>query len=136
MTGPRVYTVAEANALVPSFEAAFADLDKLRAQLRAAKIKLTALEMIWGAGVNEASCPDHDEGLSLLEQLKALEEAFNTVLASLAEHGATVKDVDSGLLDLYHVREGVLVHLCWKRGESEFVAWHHVDTGYANRQPL
>jgi len=136
MPGPRVYTVPEANALVPELEGAFADLDKLRAQLRAAKIKLTALEMIWGSTVNSASCPDHEEGLALLEQLKGLEESFNTVLASLAARGATVKDVETGLLDLYHVRDGVLVHLCWKRGETEFVAWHHVDTGYANRQPL
>jgi len=136
MTGPRVYTVDEANAVVPEFEAAFEGLDGLREQLRAAKIKLTALEMIWGSSVNSDSCPDHKEGLALLEQLKGLEEAFNAVLAALAERGATVKDVDLGLLDLYHVRDGVLVNLCWKRGETAFQAWHHVDTGYAHRQPL
>jgi hypothetical protein len=136
MPGPRVYTVDEANESVPAFEAAFTELDRLREQLRAAKIKLTALEMIWGSAVNSDSCPDHKEGLALLEQLKALEEAFNAVLASLAERGAAVKDVDTGLLDLYHVRSGVLVYLCWKRGEPEFQAWHHVDSGYAHRQPL
>jgi len=136
MVGPRVYSVEEANALVPAFEASFTELDRLRELLRAAKIKLTALEMIWGSSVNTKTCPDHEEGLALLEQLKALEESFNTVLTSLAEQGAAVKDVELGLLDVYHVREGRLVQLCWKRGEPQFLSWHHVDAGYANRQPL
>ncbi len=136
MAGPRVYTVAEANKLVAALQASFEELDKLRVQLRAVKIKLTALEMIWGSRVNSDDCPDHEEGLALIEQLKSLEESFNTVLSSLGEQGVSVKDVESGLIDLYHVREGVLVNLCWKRGETEFLAWHHVDTGYAERQPL
>jgi hypothetical protein len=111
-------------------------LDGLRAQLRTAKIKLTAIEMIWGDKVNSRSCPDHEEGASLVNQLKELEEKFQGVLAELAEHSASVKDMDLGLVDLFHVRDGHLVHLCWKRGEKEFVAWHHVDEGYADRHAL
>jgi len=136
MAGPRVYTVDEANALVPSFEASFTRLDELREQLRTVKIKLTALEMIWGSGVNQADCPDHKEGVDLVRQLKELEEAFNAVLAGLAERSVTVKDIESGLLDVFHVRDGTLVNLCWQRGEERFKAWHHVDAGFAGRQPL
>ena len=136
MSGPRVYTVDEAQALVPSFEKAFERLDALREQLRHTKIKLTAIEMIWGNRINDAACPDHGEGMHLVKQLKELEESFQTVLQELAEVSATVKDVESGLVDLYHVRDGHLVCLCWKRGEKRFEAWHHVDTGFADRQPL
>lgn len=136
MAGPRVYTVDEANALVPQFEAAFARLDELRESLRQTKIKLTALEMIWGPKVNSPECPDHAEGLHLVRQLKELEEGFQQVLHGLGELSATVKDVDAGLVDLYHVRDGHLVFLCWKRGEPRFEAWHHVDAGFAGRQAL
>ena len=136
MPGPHVYTVEEANALVPDLETAFTRLDELRDQLRAVKIKLTALEMIWGSSVNQRDCPDHKEGVDLMRQLKELEEAFNAVLAELGQRSVTVKDIDTGLLDVFHVREGTLVNLCWKRGEPQFAAWHHVDAGFAGRQPL
>jgi hypothetical protein len=136
MPGPRVYTVDEANALVPQFEAAFGRLDALRDSLRQTKIKLTALEMIWGSKVNSTECPDHAEGQHLVHQLKELEEGFQVVLHELGELSATVKDVEAGLVDLYHVRDGHLVFLCWKRGEERFAAWHDVDAGFAGRQAL
>ena len=136
MTGPRVYTVEEAQALVPTLEQAFARLDVLRDRLRQLKIKLTALEMIWGSKINERTCPDHSEGQDLMRQLKEVEEGFQSVLSDLGEQSVTVKDVDSGLCDLYHVRDGRLVFLCWKRGETKFEAWHHVDAGFAGREPL
>ena len=136
MAGPHVYTVDEANALVPALEAAFTRLDELREQLRAVKIKLTALEMIWGSSVNQRDCPDHKEGVDLVRQLKELEESFNGVLAGLAQRSVTVKDIESGLLDVFAVRESTLVNLCWQRGEPRFGAWHHVDAGFAGRQPL
>ena len=136
MTGPRVYTVEEAQELVPVFIEAFDKLDKLRSRLSDVKIKLTALEMIWGSKVNEKECPDHTEGVHHVEELKELEEQFNTVLADLAARGVTVKDIETGLVDVYHVRDGHLVNLCWQRGEDEIIAWHHVDAGFAGRQDL
>ncbi|MCB9897903.1 MAG: DUF2203 domain-containing protein [Planctomycetes bacterium] len=136
MVGPRVFTVDEADALVPELEASFARIDELRDALRTTKIKLNALEMIWGPALLEASCPDASEAKALVEQLKDVEDRVGSTLRRLAELGATVKDVHSGLVDLYHVREGRLVFLCWKRGEAEFVAWHDVDTGFADRHAL
>jgi hypothetical protein len=136
MAGPRVYTIEEANELVSTFVEAFDRLDALRDELRVAKVKLTAIEMIWGRKVQAPDCPDHDESEHLVQQLKELEEAFNHVLSDLGEHGITVKDIDEGLVDVFHVRDGRLVNLCWRRGETEFVAWHHVDEGFAARHAL
>jgi hypothetical protein len=89
--------------------------------------------MIWGSALNKDDNPDHAEGLALIEELKSLEERFSEIVHRLNELGATVKDLDEGLVDLYHVREGRLVFLCWKRGEDAFAAWHHVDDGFADR---
>jgi hypothetical protein len=136
MVGPKVYDIDEANALIPTLEAAFEELDKLREQLKVAKIKLNALEMIWGQGIQSEENPDHKEAVSLINELKTLEEKFSEVVSRLNAVGATVKDLDEGLVDLYHVRDGLLVFLCWKRGEDEIEAWHHVDAGYADRQIL
>ena len=136
MAGPRVFTLEEANALIPDLETSFAELDALRERTKAAKVKLNALEMIWGREINESDCPDHREGLDLVQQLKEAQEEVGSVVEQLGALGATVKDVHAGLADVYHVRDGYLVFLCWQRGETEFEAWHHVDEGFANREPL
>ena len=136
MVGPRVFTLDEANALIPELETAFEEIDGVRDQLRAAKIKLSALEMIWGQELQKPDCPDHKEAGSLVEQLRNLEQEIGAVLQRLGELGATVKDVHAGLVDLYHVRDSLLVFLCWKREEQEFAAWHHVDSGFADRKAL
>ena len=136
MVGPKIYDIEEANVLIPTFEAAFDELDSIREELKVAKIKLNALEMIWGQALNSDENPDHKEGVSLLEEMKSLEEKFSAIINRLNAEGATVKDLEEGLVDLYHVREGLLVFLCWKRGEDEFNSWHHVDAGYDDRQEL
>lgn len=134
MPGPRVFTRDEANALVPDLERAFETADRLRERLRGTKIKLDALEMIWGSRLLDPDCPDGREGRALLKLLKETEEEVGAVVQGLASRGATVKDLGEGLVDLLHVRDGILVCLCWKRGEPAFDHWHHVDEGFACRQ--
>lgn len=136
MAGPRVFTLEEAERLLPDVEAAFVELDELRETLRRAKLKLSTLEMIWGPALAKSDCPDHEEGGALFDQLRETQEEVAGIVQRLAGMGVVVKDVATGLVDLYHVREGQLVYLCWKRGEDGFQAWHHVDEGYGSRQPL
>jgi len=134
--GPRVYTLDEANDLVPALAEAFGRIDELRKKLRMLKIKLNALEMLWGGELEDVNNPDHTEGKALLDQLGETENAVAAVVQDIGEFGGLVKDVHGGLVDVYHVREGILVHLCWQRGEEEFIAWHDVDAGFADRESL
>jgi len=136
MAGPRVFTLEEAEQMLPDVEAAFVELDELRETLRQAKLKLSAIEMIWGPAIQKPDCPDHKEGLALFKQLSETQEEVAGIVQRLGSMGVVVKDVATGLVDLYHVRDGRLVYLCWKRGEEGFSAWHHVDEGFASRQPL
>ncbi|MFT7463479.1 MAG: hypothetical protein ACI9EF_001823 [Pseudohongiellaceae bacterium] len=136
MAGPRVFTLEEANEILPTLEQSFDEIDEQRDRLRIAKIKLNALEMIWGAGLQRSDCTDHEEARALVTELEDLEKSVGGMVQKLAESGAVVKDVHLGLVDLYHVHEGQLVFLCWKRGEEEIIAWHHVDTGFSGRQSL
>jgi hypothetical protein len=47
-----------------------------------------------------------------------------------------LKDVEQGLLDFPHEREGRVVYLCWRLGEEGIGWWHDLDVGFAGRQPL
>ena len=41
-----------------------------------------------------------------------------------------------GLVDFPHRRNGRVVNLCWKYGETTVAHWHGLDEGFANRRPL
>jgi hypothetical protein len=57
-------------------------------------------------------------------------------LQAIQEMGVLVKDVDLGLCDFPHLRDGRIVFLCWKYGETEIKWWHETTTGYKDRCPL
>ncbi len=136
MPGPRVYTVDEIDALVPVLEEKFVEMDELRARIKASKIRADAIEIIWGEQIHRKDCPDHGEFQHYLDELRGLEERFQKIVASFSEYGATVKGLEPGLLDFYGLRDGRLVFLCWRRGESRCEYWHHVDAGFSGRQPI
>ena len=67
---------------------------------------------------------------------EALVEQLNDGLARINALGVELKDIDQGLLDFPHEREGRVVNLCWKLGEERIGWWHEIDTGFAGRQPI
>lgn len=61
---------------------------------------------------------------------------FQELLRDIADLGIQVKDLDSGLVDFPHLREGEEVFLCWKLGEDTISYWHELDTGFSGRKLL
>ena len=47
-----------------------------------------------------------------------------------------LKDLDTGLLDFPHERDGQVVFLCWHPPEERVEYWHELEAGYQGRQPL
>ncbi len=136
MVGPRIFEIPEVEGLIPRLEAVFADLDKLRRRIRALKLRINALEMIWGEVVQQPDNPDHRELEHHLQEMAALQEEFERTTARIGELGGQVKGLDPPLVDFYGVREGYLIYWCWTKGESRIGHWHHLDEGFAGRQPV
>ncbi len=136
MVGPRIFDVPAVEELIPRLEAVFADLDKLRRRIRALKLRINALEMIWGEVVQQPENPDHRELEHHLQEMAALQEEFERTTARIGELGGQVKSLDPPLVDFYGVREGHLIYWCWTRGESRISHWHHLDEGFTGRQPV
>ena len=131
----RIFTVAEANALVPALEARFAKVMQLRAQLRA---NHTELEKAGEPPTAESL--QRQEGAPELRKLRgrfrALLEALTEELAAVEELGVAIKDLEMGLCDFLGLRDGREVWLCWQYGEKQVAFWHELDAGYSSRQPL
>ena len=66
----------------------------------------------------------------------AIAQRLAATVDEIAERGAQVKDVDTGLIDFPALRRGETVLLCWQLGEGEIEFWHRVEDGYAGRRPL
>jgi len=69
-------------------------------------------------------------------EVDALARRLARLVDEINEHGAAVKDLDSGLIDFPALRNGETVLLCWQLGEDEIAWWHRVDDGFAGRRPL
>ena len=130
-----LFTVAEANALIPALEVRFGKVMQLRAQLRAAYEELQRL-----GETPDATTLSREDGAPELRRargrLRALMEALGEELEAVEQTGVTVKDLDIGLCDFLGVREGREVWLCWQYGEKRIRFWHDLDAGFAGRQPI
>ena len=122
----KTFTLQQANALVPMVSDLLDHVTQTRGQLIAAK---DALEpMLHKAGGNGGSKAGSEYALLL--------QHFNALLGTFKEWGIELKDIDEGLVDFPHQRDGRIVFLCWKRGEARIEFWHDIDAGFAGRQPV
>jgi hypothetical protein len=122
----RLFTVEEANALLPTLREILADVALHRDALRdKAPHMEPVLRAAIGNGGGRASSEYGVEAYNLyldLERRRSL--------------GVVFKDLDMGLLDFPHEREGRVVFLCWHPPEERVEYWHDLDAGYSGRQPL
>lgn len=134
--GPRIFTPREVTALLPELSRAFDSMDQIRARLRQLKGKMDVLEMIWGDELQSESNPDHREHQHYLGEVEKAKKDYDAAVRRFAELEAVVKSVEQGLVDFYGVIDGRLVFLCWKRGEKSVEFYHHLEEGFAGRQPI
>jgi hypothetical protein len=122
----KTFSVEEANALVPMMIRLFAQIDRARGVMRrhATAVKHAAERADWNGGI-----PHGSRYAEALMQFLAAVETVHGV-------GVEIKDVESGLCDFPHWRDGRVVYLCWKRGEDRIEYWHDIDAGFRGRQPI
>ena len=70
-------------------------------------------------------------------ELRELAGRMADAAHEIESHGCFLKDIDLGLIDFpWEIDEGNVVFLCWQPGEQHIVAWHPVEGGFAQRQPI
>jgi hypothetical protein len=122
----RLFTVEEANALLPTLRKILDEVALHRDTLRERAPQMEPI--LRAAAENGGGRASAEYGL----------EAYNLYLAieRIRELGVVLKDLDVGLLDFPHEREGRVVFLCWHPPEESVEYWHDLDAGYAGRRPL
>jgi hypothetical protein len=123
----RLFTVEEANALLPEVRRLFQRIDEATAVLQKLEpeVKRASERAAEGGGGTVYGIQYAD---ALTRFLMSIQEILG--------HGIEIKDFERGLCDFPHERDGKIVYLCWQRGEEMIEWWHDVDAGFAGRQPL
>jgi hypothetical protein len=123
----RLFTLEEANALLPEVRRLFQRIDEATAVIQKLEpeVKRASERAAEGGGGTV-------HGVQYADALTRFLMSIQEILG----HGIEIKDFERGLCDFPHERDGKIVYLCWKRGEERIEWWHDIDAGFAGRQPL
>jgi hypothetical protein len=135
----RVFTVGEANALLPHLREVLARIQELRGVVEEGTNQLKILDVIWGRSVSEPGNPDHEDFEKHRKVIGgAVEEIEELIREEIIGLGVRFPPggLEHGLLDFPTKLDGRWVYLCWRLGEEELTAWHEVEDGFMGRKPL
>jgi len=123
----KMFTLEEANALLPSVRLRLERIQRLYGRLaefrESAKAAASASE--FGGGMEGGPA-----------YVKALYEV-GKLTTELHDMGVQLKDYSRGLIDFPTMRDNRVVLLCWQLGDGDEIEWwHEVEAGFAGRQPL
>ena len=125
-TFPKLFTVEEANALLPKLREL---LEDVAAHRDAVRQKAPHVEPILRASaLNGGGRVGSEYGVETYKLYLAI--------SRIRKLGVLLKDLDTGLLDFPHERDGRVVFLCWRPPEEKVGYWHEVQAGFAGRRPL
>lgn len=122
----RFFTLAEANALLPSIKPLMASLLDHRAHAVRLSRELAPL-------LEE---PHLDLGGDDFNELLTDFAVIEQVLEELKSYGCVVKSIDAGLIDFLAEVDGRPVYLCWRFGEERIEFYHELHAGYQGRTRL
>jgi len=127
---PRLFTPAEATAMLPTLRPLVERLQHRKATLDRDRRKLATLSPTMRRNGHAA------EAMALEQRVDTCARHVAEGIREIAGHGVELKDIDQGLVDFPSLREGRVVYLCWLLGEERVGWWHEVEAGIAGRQPL
>lgn len=130
-SSPKLFTVDQANAMLPLVRAIVGDVVETAVRLRDLH---GSLEPLRHAGVlDEAHA---EEVQPLIEEFESGQERLQELERELNALGVELKDCFTGLVDFRSLQDDREVYLCWRLGEPEVAHWHELDAGFRGRRKI
>ncbi|HLF89327.1 MAG TPA: DUF2203 domain-containing protein [Anaerolineales bacterium] len=123
---PRYFTLEEANTALNEIKPLIEEILTIRQHI------LDQREEVWPVIQRAAGNGGSQSASKLAIEFERVDALVHQIQAT----GVIVKDLNMGLLDFPHLKEGREVYLCWKHGEEGIAFWHEIEAGYAGRQPI
>jgi hypothetical protein len=131
---PRVFSLEEAKALLPTLRGILSELREARSDLTQVQAQL-AERLHVGSRGNGHVVPGGEVD-RLNGKTEDAQERIRRAVLFIAELGCELKDPDRGMVDFRWSHEGRIVYLCWLAHEETIQFWHELEGGYRGRQPL
>ncbi|MGH2734776.1 MAG: DUF2203 domain-containing protein [Actinomycetota bacterium] len=119
----KLYSIEEANALLPHLAPALLELREKFEQAALIRVEMTR------AASSNGGSPEREKWRRTLARVDELMERIQGWEVEL-------RDISTGLVDFPAEVEGAEAYLCWRLGEPAVAHWHPRNTGFAGRQPL
>jgi hypothetical protein len=130
---PKLFTAAEANAMLPLVRAITTDIVSRAKDLRERQERIERIRTSAATSSGDAYSAE------ICQAEKELERDQDLLLechAELTGLGVELKDFFSGLIDFPCRMDDRIVYLCWRLGEPSVAYWHELEAGFAGRQKL
>ena len=127
----QLFTLAEANALVPRLELILERMQRVSLLIREEMSSIT--EEQGEEGLAQLSV---HQLLQRKPVLRPLFEQLSQRVEEIEQHGCLFKGLELGLVDFPAKIDGEVVELCWQYGEKEVGYYHHREDGFTGRRPL
>lgn len=122
-TLPKVYTIPEANRMLPELTQTIQSLRRLQSKIRNLDSKLEILDLVCDRFVGERN-PDLREYVSARIRYHRKIGQFHAILGELESKGCYVQDLKHGVVHFEARRGEERVFLCWRDNEKEVLHWH------------
>jgi Uncharacterized conserved protein len=136
----RLFTLAEANAMLPELKIQLARLQALVRELehRLEALHLKKKEYKKRRNASIGGRPEHGvEDPFFLDEsrIEFLRMEAEMIIGNFKRSGVLLKSVFPGLLDFPSVVDGKQVLICWKEGEERATCYHGWHDGFQGRRP-
>ena len=123
----QIFTLDEANALIPVLEPMLTEMRDLYSHVNAMR------EEAGAAAASSVAGGGMEGGTKYVNALYKI----GKLTTEIHDLGAELKDYQRGLIDFPSMRGDRLVLLCWQLGEGQEIEWwHEPEAGFSGRQRL
>ena len=133
--GDKIFTLSEANELLPQLKEDLRKLQQLTAQFENQYMdyqkEKAAFEQAYAG--SQGSLDPFFEQESQLEFMKIEAELL---IENFARKGVLLKMINPGLIDFPAVLNGEDILICWKEGEEQISHYHGWHDGFIGRKPF
>ncbi|WP_123041042.1 DUF2203 domain-containing protein [Cohnella candidum] len=131
----KIFTLEEANALLPELKADLLELQRLSSrfeelyeELREKKARRAASAV----QTAEAGDPYFEEEI----RLDFMKMEVDLLIGNFERKGVLLKMIRPGLIDFPAVMDDEPVLICWKEGEERISHYHGWNDGFIGRKPI
>jgi len=127
---PRLFTVDEANALLPAVRVL---MERIQENIQRLKNKSKIVIR------DEQLDPEATDFMDRLQENSEIARLVSEVkdgVEQIQSYGCICKGAEQGLIDFPCLLGVEVVFLCWQQGEPTVSYWHRIEDGFAGRRPV